>query len=68
MATSDVEILHVFLMLRDLRNKTIFMCHGNAENMSHRLPIADKFYHDFGWKVFIFSYRGHLPGPLLAER
>jgi hypothetical protein len=58
--TLDNEKLHAFLMLqknpRD--KKTIFMCHANAGNMGHRVPLAAKFYKDFGWNVFIFSYRG----------
>jgi len=27
--------------------------------MGHRVPIAAKFYRDFGWNVFLFSYRGY---------
>jgi len=63
MDTPDGEKLHAFLMLQDSPRdkKTIFMCHANAGNMGHRVPIAAKFYRSFGWNVFIFSYRGYLP-------
>ena len=37
--------------------KTILMCHANAGNMGHRVPIAVRFYR-YGWNVFMFSYRG----------
>ena len=62
LSTSDGEKLHAFLMLQDSPRdkKTIFICHANAGNMGHRVPIAAKFYRGFGWNVFIFSYRGQV--------
>jgi len=59
--TPDKEKLHAYLMLQDSprERKTIFMCHANAGNMGHRVPIAAKFFREYGWNVFIFSYRGY---------
>lgn len=37
----------------------ILYCHGNAGNLSHRLPIADRWRREFGWSVFLFDYRGY---------
>jgi len=62
LSTPDGEKLHAFLMLQDSPRdkKTLFYCHANAGNMGHRVPLAAKFYRDFGWNVFIFSYRGYV--------
>ena len=58
--TPDGVALHAFLMLQEFPRdkKTILMCHANAGNMGHRVPIAAKFYKSFGYNVFLFSYRG----------
>jgi hypothetical protein len=58
--TPDNEKLHAFLMLQSSPRdkKTVFICHANAGNMGHRVPIAARLYRDFGWNVFLFSYRG----------
>jgi rhodanese-related sulfurtransferase len=60
LSTPDGEKLHAYLMLQNSPRdkKTIFICHANAGNMGHRVPIAAKFFKDYGWNVFIFSYRG----------
>jgi predicted alpha/beta hydrolase len=60
MNTPDGERLHAYLMLQDSPRdkKTMFMCHANAGNMGHRVPIAVRFFRS-GWNVFIFSYRGY---------
>src|ERR1700685_2947432 len=57
--TSDGEKLHAFMMLQDSPRdkKTVFICHANAGNMGHRVPICAKLYKSYGWNVFIFSYR-----------
>jgi len=66
--TPDGEKLHAYLMLqREPRGrKMVFICHANAGNMGHRVPIAAKFYKEFGWNVFIFSYRGYASPSSLA--
>ena len=58
--TPDGEKLHAFMMLQDSPRdkKTVFICHANAGNMGHRVPICAKLYKSYGWNVFIFSYRG----------
>jgi hypothetical protein len=58
--TPDNEKLHAFLMLQSSPRdkKTVFICHANAGNMGHRVPIAARLYRDYGWNVFLFSYRG----------
>jgi abhydrolase domain-containing protein 13 len=67
--TPDGEKLHAYMMLQDYpkTKKTVFFCHANAGNMGHRVPIAAKFYKEFGWNVFIFSYRGYPPIPPLPD-
>ena len=59
--TPDGVSLHAFLMLQEFPRdkKTILICHANAGNMGHRVPIAAKFYKSFGYNVFLFSYRGY---------
>lgn len=59
--TPDGVTLHAFLMLQEFPRdkKTILICHANAGNMGHRVPIAAKFYKSFGYNVFLFSYRGY---------
>lgn len=37
----------------------ILYCHGNAGNLSHRLPMAERWRDEFGWSVFLFDYRGY---------
>lgn len=37
---------------------TLLFCHGNAGNISHRLDSLNIF-HDLGFAVFIFDYRGY---------
>jgi abhydrolase domain-containing protein 13 len=66
--TPDGEKLHAFLMLhKEPRGKKlVFMCHANAGNMGHRVPIAARFFKAFGYNVFIFSYRGYGPPPSLV--
>ena len=39
-------------------NKTIFICHGNAGNISHRQNIIDPFI-ELGYSVLIFDYSGY---------
>ncbi|CAG8448849.1 17264_t:CDS:2, partial [Acaulospora morrowiae] len=41
------------------KRPTILMFHGNAGNMGHRLPIAERFYKDFECNVVLLSYRGY---------
>ncbi|MDD5194179.1 MAG: alpha/beta hydrolase [Candidatus Omnitrophica bacterium] len=36
----------------------ILFCHGNAGNISHRIPLLELF-HQAGFSVFIFDYRGY---------
>ncbi|MDP3732105.1 MAG: alpha/beta hydrolase, partial [Candidatus Omnitrophota bacterium] len=37
---------------------TIFFCHGNAGNISHRMEKL-KFFQELGANIFIFDYRGY---------
>ena len=39
-------------------SRTLFVCHGNAGNISHRLHVGAAF-HQIGWNVLLFDYRGY---------
>jgi hypothetical protein len=41
------------------RPTTLFWCHGNAGNISHRLDNIQEIHHRLGIGVFIFDYRGY---------
>lgn len=62
--TEDGEILQCYLLKHDrdsasYRNKTILILSPNAGNIGHSLPIVSIFYKNFGYNVFIYSYRGY---------
>jgi len=54
----DGEPLHGWLCLNRLASSTILFCHGNAENISHRLEYIDSLLTS-GFQVFIFDYQGY---------
>lgn len=62
--TEDDVKLHGWLILQEednaiSRNRPTFLyMHGNAGNISHRLPDA-RFYHASGFNVLMLSYRGY---------
>ncbi|ODQ81201.1 hypothetical protein BABINDRAFT_160593 [Babjeviella inositovora NRRL Y-12698] len=63
LTTPDGETLHAFAIRQNAdsatyTNKTIVMLSPNAGNIGNYLPIARLFY-DFGYNVFIYSYRGY---------
>jgi fermentation-respiration switch protein FrsA (DUF1100 family) len=41
------------------RPVTLLYCHGNAGNVSHRLPKLEAFHNRLGLSVLIFDYRGY---------
>ncbi|PVH15486.1 uncharacterized protein CXQ87_003328 [Candidozyma duobushaemuli] len=43
----------------DYTNKTVLILSPNAGNIGHALPIVSMFYKNFGYNVFIYSYRGY---------
>ncbi|KAH3681169.1 hypothetical protein WICPIJ_007864 [Wickerhamomyces pijperi] len=62
--TRDGERLHSFLLLHDetspnYKSKTVLILCPNAGNIGHSLPIVELFYKNFGYNVFIYSYRGY---------
>lgn len=62
--TEDGEILQCYLLKHNrnsssYRNKTILILSPNAGNIGHSLPIVSIFYKNFGYNVFIYSYRGY---------
>ncbi|KAI5961843.1 bem46 [Candida pseudojiufengensis] len=62
--TPDGETLQCYSMKQDSKdpsytNKTILILSPNAGNIGHGLPIASIFYKQFGYNVFIYSYRGY---------
>lgn len=62
--TVDGETLQCYLLKQDAnspnyRNKTVLMLSPNAGNIGHALPIVAIFYKNFGYNVFIYSYRGY---------
>lgn len=56
-APDGVELNGWFLPQKEARY-TVFLCHGNAGNISHRLEKAN-FFHQLGLSVFLFDYRGY---------
>ena len=56
--TSDDVNLHGWYIPADSAQYTLIFCHGNAGNISHRLESIKQF-HDLGFNVFIFDYRGY---------
>ncbi|CUM65534.1 uncharacterized protein PRCAT00003180001 [Priceomyces carsonii] len=62
--TDDGELLQCYLLKHDSHsptyaNKTILILSPNAGNIGHALPIVSMFYKNFGYNVFIYSYRGY---------
>ncbi|KAH3671227.1 hypothetical protein WICMUC_004744 [Wickerhamomyces mucosus] len=62
--TKDGIKLHSYLMLQNpnssnYTNKTIVILCPNAGNIGHSLPIVELFFKNFGYNVFIYSYRGY---------
>ncbi|HXG37785.1 MAG TPA: alpha/beta hydrolase [Bacteroidota bacterium] len=56
--TEDGVKLHGWFARRDSAIATLVISHGNAGNLSHRLPII-KTFRDFGFNVFMYDYRGY---------
>lgn len=64
LTTEDSETLHCYSLkhdpkLPDYANKTVVVLSPNAGNIGHALPIIAMFYNNFGYNVFIYSYRGY---------
>lgn len=62
--TRDGVILQCFLLKQDpecvnYSGKTILILSPNAGNIGRSLPIVSIFYKQFGYNVFIYSYRGY---------
>lgn len=62
--TEDGETLQCYLLKQDPQspsysNKTVLILSPNAGNIGHALPIVSIFYKNFGYNVFIYSYRGY---------
>uniref|UniRef100_A0A0L0NXE0 Serine aminopeptidase S33 domain-containing protein n=1 Tax=Candidozyma auris TaxID=498019 RepID=A0A0L0NXE0_CANAR len=62
--TEDGEVLHCYCLKQDhslpeYTNKTVLILSPNAGNIGHALPIVSMFYKNFGYNVFIYSYRGY---------
>lgn len=62
--TEDNETLQCYLLKHDpnspnYANKTVVILSPNAGNIGHSLPIVAVFYKNFGYNVFIYSYRGY---------
>jgi len=55
---TDGITLHGWLVPSTNSRGTVLFCHGNAGNLSHRLDKV-KFFHDKGYDVFVFDYRGY---------
>jgi fermentation-respiration switch protein FrsA (DUF1100 family) len=50
--------LHGWFARRDSAIATLVISHGNAGNLSHRLPVI-KTFRDLGFNVFLYDYRGY---------
>ncbi|MCI0707256.1 MAG: alpha/beta hydrolase [Ignavibacteriae bacterium] len=56
--TEDGVKIHAWFVKSDSAVATLLMAHGNAGNLSHRLPII-KAMRDSGFNVLMFDYRGY---------
>ncbi len=56
--TADGLTLSGWFVKAELEKGVVLLCHGNAGNISHRLDELRR-YHDLGFSVFIFDYRGY---------
>jgi fermentation-respiration switch protein FrsA (DUF1100 family) len=56
--TDDGVKLHGWFAQRDSAIATLVISHGNAGNLSHRLPVI-KTFRDLGFNVFMYDYRGY---------
>jgi abhydrolase domain-containing protein 13 len=62
--TPDHETLSAFFIRaeqagRKQRKTTVLMFHGNAGNIGHRIPIAERFIGIMGCNVLMLEYRGY---------
>jgi fermentation-respiration switch protein FrsA (DUF1100 family) len=58
LATDDGERVHAWWIPAPRARGTLLFCHGNAGNLSNRLPSIDIF-RGLGLNVLIFDYRGY---------
>ena len=56
--TPDGVAIHGWL-IPGPRRATLLYCHGNAGNISHRLPKLKAFHSRLGLSILIFDYRGY---------
>jgi hypothetical protein len=56
--TADGLTLSGWFVKAEREKGVVLLCHGNAGNISHRLDELKR-YHDLGFSVFIFDYRGY---------
>jgi fermentation-respiration switch protein FrsA (DUF1100 family) len=56
--TDDGVRIHGWLV-PGTRSATLLYCHGNAGNVSHRLPKIEAFHNRLGLSILIFDYRGY---------
>lgn len=56
--TTDGVRIHGWFFRHDEPRATLLLFHGNAGNVSHRLPLCTA-YRDLGYQVFIIDYRGY---------
>ncbi len=56
--TADGVEIHGWL-LPGTRAGTLLYCHGNAGNISNRLPKLEAFHNRLGLSILIFDYRGY---------
>ena len=57
-ADDAVELTGWFVPAPAEARAVVLFCHGNAGNISHRLPTLEMF-HQLGLSTFIFDYRGY---------
>ncbi|CAK7895767.1 hypothetical protein CAAN1_03S00408 [[Candida] anglica] len=64
LTTSDSVSLQCYSLKHDpsapnYTNKTVVVLSPNAGNIGHAMPIVQILYREFGYNVFIYSYRGY---------
>ncbi|MBN2296165.1 MAG: alpha/beta hydrolase [Pirellulales bacterium] len=56
---ADGTQLHGWYLPHEHPNAVILFCHGNAGNITNRLPVMERLHDDVGASVLIFDYRGY---------
>ncbi|CAB4422257.1 unnamed protein product [Rhizophagus irregularis] len=62
LTTSDSVKIRLYVIQQEnnaSKRPTILYCHGNAGNMGHCLPVAERLYNQLRCNIVMLSYRGY---------